>query len=793
LALDFIGRAVAMVFHPDGISSMTDEGVLILAKNLRRIYPPSTVGGKSLDMKFPDVAILTGRRIALLGISGSGKSTLLNLIAGLDAPLDDKDRPPSIAYMFSDGTTADMANRKHIFPRYRLGFVFQEGHLITDASAGINAALPGLLNGIHRRDEDVVDSLEALGLPAGAANREAWRLSGGQKQRVAILRALFHQPQIIFADEPTSSLDKRTAAAIMQVLTEYQEADPHRSLFWATHDLRLAAEFASDFLVVRKREGQEIELEGPFPNPGLEQLHEVEEKVYDGAAISAVKQGLHFSTATKTSDEVRYTQAKVGGALTFALRRATRSLFQVGAFGRWMSSIESRPPPLLSGFFSLLRLYGRFSDRAEAYAILLSVLMTSFILIGLNTMSYYRKQAMSDPTACHMVSSAPDVKTADGASAVELTQDLITIYNQQAPWRSPQQDGGWRDFFPSLFGDAAATPLNPCGHAPDLVFGRNIRYVSLRFERNGTCDASPIASAKALIASFAEPALLDSKVAVAGQGAQRRLGDLIPQGQSMRRLVTLPLTGDEVFITDGLREQLTNAHLDLPKNVTTLPLCISDGDDERRVRIGGIISDLPQPRGEPFALLIPHGSPLLGPSGSYEQAVVYTDPERAGLLRDFLTSKQFAFSRDDIEKMLAASSRFAAIGQLIFIVGSIVLTSIVFFLRTSIQVFLEKNARPNAVLRAYGLTWRSLVRQIFWRLGAVSIFALAILVVIGAALSFGCYVLFQQIGLPLPSVSEVMAVAAISIAFTSLVVLAVVWLSVWFWWRKHESIAQELN
>ncbi|NPU13067.1 ATP-binding cassette domain-containing protein [Bradyrhizobium sp. 83002] len=773
---------------------MRDQVALIRAKNLRRIYPPSIVGGEPLDMKFPDVDLLAGRRIALLGISGSGKSTFLNLIAGLDAPFSGRSRPASITYSFSDGTTADMADRKKAFPRHRLGFVFQEGHLITDASAGINAALPGLLNGIQHSDEDVVSSLDAMGLPAGAAGREAWRLSGGQKQRVAILRALFHQPQVIFADEPTSSLDKRTAAAIMRVLADYQEADPLRTLFWATHDLQLAAEFASDFLVVRKRPGQEIELEGPFPNPGLEQWREVEEKVYDGIVVSGVKQGLRVSKATKTKDEVRYTQAKVGGSLTFSLRQATSSLFQLGAFGRWMSSIESRPPPMLTGLLSLIRLYGRFSDRAEAYAILLAVLMTSFILIGLNTMSFYRKQAMSDPTACHVVSSAPNMKIGDSASAVELTPDLITNFNQEATWRSPQLDEPWwRSAFPVLFREPAAASTNPCGRARDLVFGRNIQYVSLRFERNGTCDASPISAPKALIASLAEPAMLESKVAVSGQGIPRRLGDLIPQGQSMRKLVTLPLTGDEIFITEGLREQLTNAHRDLPSNVTTLPLCMVDGDDERRVRIGGIVSDLPQPRGEPFAMLVPHGSPLLGPSESYEQAVFYTDPERAGILKEFLERKKFAFSREDIDKMIAASNRFSAIGQLIFIVGGIVLVSIVFFLRTSIQVFLEKNARPNAVLRAYGLTWRSLVRQIFWRLGAVSIFASAILAVVGAALSFGCYVLFQNIGLPLPSVTEVTVVAGISIVFTLFVVTVVVWLSVWLWWRQHESIAQELN
>src|SRR5262249_30363603 len=188
--------------------------------------------------------------------------------------------PPSIAYAFVDGTKADMADRAKRFPRDRLGFVFQEGHLITDASAGLNAGLPGLLNGITGDDDELKHYMNALQLPPDAAHRQAWRLPGGQKQRIALLRPLSHGPQIVFADEPTSSLDRRTAEAIMRLLVRYQEQEPSRTLFWATHDLALAREFATDFLIVRKLESGAVDLAAC----GREEIDHLESKVYAGAA-----------------------------------------------------------------------------------------------------------------------------------------------------------------------------------------------------------------------------------------------------------------------------------------------------------------------------------------------------------------------------------------------------------------------------------------------------------------------------------------------------------------------------
>jgi ABC-type lipoprotein export system ATPase subunit len=774
---------------------------LISCRNLKRTYPATTVGEPPLTLLFPNIEIPAGRRIALLGVSGAGKSTFLNLVAGLDSPTRDSAQP-SILYRFSDGTVADMADREKPFPRQRLGFVFQEGHLITDASAGINAALPGLLNGIPGRDTDLQHFMDALELPSDSVGREAWRLSGGQKQRVAILRALFHCPQIIFADEPTSNLDKRTAAAIMQLFVEYQEQDLTRTLFWATHDLPLAAEFATEFLIVRivhKPDGQDLELEGPLPNLGPSHLKEIEAKVYSGAIILNASPPLSQrpTALAPNGHEVPYTQAKLGCSLTFARRGTPESLGQVGRLGRWMASIESRPPPILLAGAEMVRLYRRFSDHAVAGALGFSILMLSFVFLGLQTMAFVRNQAMSDPLACNVTAGAPDA-TVQSASNMELTPSLITRINAMTSWRNPKL---WLDSWVNS-GAVTGEHTNPCGEAEQLVFGRNITTLDLGIERDRQCIALGL-SLKTLVASLAEPAISVGVNVLVGAGlTQRRMGEMLhPDGGSnLQTLSQAPNTGEALFITETLREHLykilrTPEFLGLPpsEDPSGVALCVPGRSGNPPLHLGGIVSGLPNPRGIPYDALIARGAFLSPQSDTFDQAVFYTNPERAGLLNDYLMSQGFAFSHEEVQRMIAASQKFTAIGILIWVVGGTMIVSTFFFLFTCVVAFMEKNARPNAVLMAYGLTRNMLSRQILWRLGAVLPYAILILFAVGLGFGITFRFVFSMIGLPLPSMFDVLWIGALAVGLTLVGAFIVVHISVRIWWRKHGSIAQELS
>lgn len=789
-----------MVLHSPGLSTVSASNqILITCLNLRRTYPPSVDGDSPLELSFPNVTIPAGSRIALLGVSGSGKSTFLNLIAGLDAPDPHPKEPPSIIYTFADGAKADMAARDKPFPRQQLGFVFQEGHLIADASAGINAALPRLLNGIPGADSELQGYMDALELPPGSASREVWRLSGGQKQRVAILRALFHRPQIIFADEPTSNLDKRTAETIMLLLAGYQEQEPCRTLFWATHDLPLAMKFATDFFIVRKPLGEPTQLDGPIPNNDPENLKEIEDKVYRGAVVPDKTVFIIDSLSTRQREgrKVTYIQAKVGSSLTFARRTSAESLAQIGRFGRWMGSIEGSPPPILAAVRKLIPLYRRrFSDHAVAAALGLSILIFALMLAGLRTTALVRNAAMSDPMACHVVAGAPDA-TAITAKSVELTPSFIKSMNDEAPWRAPEPwIGSWLH---RRTGEGKHD--NPCGEAQQIVFGRNITTLDLGIERDGQCTAIGY-SPKTLVANLAEPAIsFGVHVIQSGNSSSHTIAELIPQnGATLQTLSGVSFSGHELLVTEAFQEQVQNGlralgpiGRDFQRYPSKVDFCIPGHGERPPLHIGGTVSGLPQPRGIPYDALLASGA-FLSPGGeTYDQAIFYTYPDRAGDLEKYLVQREFAFSREEVQRMLAASQRFTAIDILISIVGISMIIGAIFFLFTCIEAFMEKNARQNAVLRGYGLTRKMLSYQTMWRLGAAFPYSLWILFICVLVLGSTFRIVSPVIGLPFPSLYDVLKVGALSMMFTAVGVFLIVKVSVWLWWRKHGSIAQELN
>jgi hypothetical protein len=193
--------------------------------------------------------------------------------------------------------------------------------------------------------------------------------------------------------------------------------------------------------------------------------------------------------------------------------------------------------------------------------------------------------------------------------------------------------------------------------------------------------------------------------------------------------------------------------------------------------------------------LISSSSNMTEQADRFQQAAFYTHPDNADILGKYLRDQNFSEGAvaDDIQRMIAAGARFSAIFKLILIVGAIMIAASFSFLFTCVGAFMEKNARPNAVLRAYGLTKGNLRRQIFWRLASISAYALAVLAAGGGVLSLLLYFLLQSVGLPLPALSDIALLFAGALAATVAGMIAVVYLSVQIWWRKHESIAQELS
>ena len=218
------------------------------AIRLRDVYKTYQMGGAEVAaLRGVDVDIRTGEFVAIMGPSGSGKSTLLHVLGLVDTEYDGR---YELGDQVVSGHTADdlaeLRNRE-------IGFVFQAFFLLPQLSILDNAALPALYARNRSPDDCRAEArarLQEMGLGDRLEHRPQ-ELSIGQRQRAAIARALVNQPRVILADEPTGSLDSKTAREILDIF-----ADLHRrgaTIVMVTHDHEVAA---SAERVIHVRDGQ---------------------------------------------------------------------------------------------------------------------------------------------------------------------------------------------------------------------------------------------------------------------------------------------------------------------------------------------------------------------------------------------------------------------------------------------------------------------------------------------------------------------------------------------------------
>lgn len=200
--------------------------------------------GQTEALRGVDVEVGRGEILAVMGPSGSGKSTLLHCLAGILVP--------DAGTVEFDGRRIDDLgeSERSRLRRTDFGFVFQFGQLVPELPAVENAALPILLNGGSRADALTTARgwLERLGLD-GLDDRRPGEMSGGQAQRVALARALAASPRVVFADEPTGSLDSLAGEQVMNLLTGIARSDGV-TVVLVTHEARVAA-YADREIVVR--------------------------------------------------------------------------------------------------------------------------------------------------------------------------------------------------------------------------------------------------------------------------------------------------------------------------------------------------------------------------------------------------------------------------------------------------------------------------------------------------------------------------------------------------------------
>jgi lipoprotein-releasing system ATP-binding protein len=181
-----------------------------------------------------DCEFRRGELVALVGESGAGKSTLLHLLGALDTPTNGE------VYFEGQRLSAFSEQERAAYRNQKVGYVWQLHYLLPEFSALENVMMPQLVGGrdFSRARHRAGEILGEVGL-AKLTGRRVGELSGGEQQRVALARALANQPALLLADEPTGSLDHRTALSMMELLEKLHREHGLTSVL-ATHNLELA-------------------------------------------------------------------------------------------------------------------------------------------------------------------------------------------------------------------------------------------------------------------------------------------------------------------------------------------------------------------------------------------------------------------------------------------------------------------------------------------------------------------------------------------------------------------------
>ena len=236
-----------MAAETTAAGSAGGDARVIEARGIAKDYP---YGGQAVHaLRGVDLSVAAGEWISIVGPSGCGKSSLLNVLAGID--------PPSSGSVHLLGRAVHAlgeAERSRL-RLHEVGFVFQRFHLLAVLTAAENVELPMAEAGVPKaeRRRRAREMLDYVGLGHRTDHRPP-HLSGGEQQRVAIARALANRPRILFADEPTGELDRRTGEEILAVFERVNGQGT--TLVVVTHDAGVAARARrmvemADGLVVR--------------------------------------------------------------------------------------------------------------------------------------------------------------------------------------------------------------------------------------------------------------------------------------------------------------------------------------------------------------------------------------------------------------------------------------------------------------------------------------------------------------------------------------------------------------
>lgn len=218
---------------------MNHDAIVLSAHGLAKTY----VEGNLTTPVFSDInfSVARGQTIAIIGASGVGKSTLLHLLGGLDRP------SAGHVEVVGENITAMGDAERGLLRNRALGFVYQFHHLLPEFTTVENVMMP--LKIARMNEAEAQEKAEHLLNQVGLSHRlghKPGELSGGERQRCAVARALVTNPACLLADEPTGNLDVETAATVLDLMLELNQANG-TSLVIVTHDRQLAAKMGQSY------------------------------------------------------------------------------------------------------------------------------------------------------------------------------------------------------------------------------------------------------------------------------------------------------------------------------------------------------------------------------------------------------------------------------------------------------------------------------------------------------------------------------------------------------------------
>lgn len=399
-------------------------------RSLIRDYSPlDSALPPALDVAHLDIEL--GGIIAIVGGSGSGKTTLLNLISGLEAP----DRLPGDQktildlQLSGDESPRDLASRRHdAFPFDKVSYVFQQGYLLSQASISVNLAMTRRAAGYLADKDSLEELLEVAQLNEEYQPEEARKqlsdravtLSGGQQQRINIARALGREPEIIFADELSSSLDPDKAEDVLSNLQSWTRQDHSltdgsinrknlkRTILWVTHDYSLASKYADAILVLNegnlaKNCTSPIELGGTSQRVTAETIQSwVQQGEVPQSFTTRNIESQHVEDVTnedQTADNKnkkitvpawKLATGNIGSGITLSLMEAFRTPLR----SRWT---------IVNGLKQLLRPLLGFSGWVKAIQLGAILALIMIITYGQKQVIRYFDQQLNDPSLRHVI------------------------------------------------------------------------------------------------------------------------------------------------------------------------------------------------------------------------------------------------------------------------------------------------------------------------------------------------------------------------------------------------------